>query len=210
MTSYPTNELETLSLCQQMIAGYIAHPEDFPSVTAEMLAELQGAMASYNGCRDNQDSARAQAKLATANKSDCFAQLSAMMKDDLKLSEVDCAANPEKLAEIGWGTRQHPQPVPAPGQPLDAASEAQGPGDLWLVWKRPVAAESGPVRSYIIERREQLTPGGDYTAWKLAGTCLEPRIHLTEQPRGIQMEYRIKATNLGGQSLPSNTVAVVL
>ena len=33
---------------------------------------------------------------------------------------------------------------------------------------------------------------------------------LTNQPRGPQLEYRVKAVNVGGESIPSNTVAVVL
>jgi hypothetical protein len=29
-------------------------------------------------------------------------------------------------------------------------------------------------------------------------------------PRGPQLEYRVKAVNVGGESIPSNTLAVVL
>jgi len=30
------------------------------------------------------------------------------------------------------------------------------------------------------------------------------------QPRGVPLEYRVKAINTGGESVPSNPVAVVL
>jgi hypothetical protein len=42
------------------------------------------------------------------------------------------------------------------------------------------------------------------------GSSLNNEINLIDQPRGIQMEYRVKAANIGGESTPSNTAAVVL
>jgi len=33
---------------------------------------------------------------------------------------------------------------------------------------------------------------------------------LMNQPRGQQLKYRVKAVNLGGESIPPNTVALVL
>ena len=43
-----------------------------------------------------------------------------------------------------------------------------------------------------------------------ATTAVITEATLTGQPRGPQLEYRIKAVNIGGESIPSNTVAVVL
>ena len=40
--------------------------------------------------------------------------------------------------------------------------------------------------------------------------AIESETSLTNQPRGPQLEYRVKAINVGGESIPSNTVAVVL
>lgn len=46
--------------------------------------------------------------------------------------------------------------------------------------------------------------------WLPAGTSFVNEINLTNQPRGIQLEYRLKAVNVGGESSPSNTIAIVL
>ncbi len=192
-----------------MIAGYIAHPADFPSIDPLVeLVALQTALSDHQSDRQSQIDAKAQAKIATLTKVTTLDDLIDIMGNDLKLSEVDVAANPEKLTQIGWGPRQDPQPVDPPGQPTNLYPKAEGQGLLWLAWDRP---ESGcPVRNYTVQRREQPAGGGEFGDWTIVGTALNNEISLTDQPRGIQMEYRVNAVNNGGESTPSNTAAVVL
>ena len=52
--------------------------------------------------------------------------------------------------------------------------------------------------------------GGEFGEWGQAGIALETETTLMNQPRGPQLEYRVKAINTGGESMPSNTVMVVL
>ncbi len=66
------------------------------------------------------------------------------------------------------------------------------------------------VQHWLVESRRQLTPGGDYTNWELAGTSLDTEIHLTGQPSGAKLEYRVKAENSVAPSEPSNSVFAVL
>jgi hypothetical protein len=205
MPIFPRTEAEVVALAETMIAGYTAHAADFPSVT---VADLQTALDTYQTDKNSQEDARAQAKIATETKDTKLDDLMELMKNDLKLSEVDVADDPEKLAQIGWGPRQQPQPVPLPGQPVNFVPTAEGPGDVWLEWDSP--ENGGIIRNYIIERRVQPAEGGDFSDWEVIGTSLDTKIHLLEQPRGIQMEYRVKAANVSGESLPSNTAAVVL
>ncbi len=40
--------------------------------------------------------------------------------------------------------------------------------------------------------------------------AIESEASLIDPPRGPQLEYRVKAVNVGGETIPSNTVAVVL
>lgn len=65
------------------------------------------------------------------------------------------------------------------------------------------------MRSYIVLRREHV-PGQPFTNWAHAALALETEITLTNQPRYIQLEYRIIAVNASGVSVPSNVAAVVL
>jgi len=83
-----------------------------------------------------------------------------------------------------------------------------------------VRNSGGPVRTYIIERRElTIDETGDGgigrgigrgNKWKQTAISLETRALLKGQPRGVQLEYRVRAINKAGQSEPSNTIAVVL
>ena len=211
MPNFPRSESEIVALVEAMIAGYTAHPADFPSIDPLTdLVALQTALTDYQTDRQGQIDARAQAKLATVTKGTKLGDLVELMNNDLKLSEVDVADDPTKLAQIGWGPRQDPQPVVAPGQPTNLHPVAEGQGMLWLAWDSSATDSGGPVRNYVVERREQPLGGGEFGVWDIVGTALNNEINLTDQLRGVQMEYRVKAANVGGESMPSNTAAVVL
>ncbi len=208
MPNFPKTEAEVVVLAETMIAGYTAHPADFPSVDASAVSNLSTTLGSYQTGRNSQEDAKAQAKLSTQAKNSTLDALTELMTSDLKLSEVDVADDPIKLAQIGWGPRQQPQPVAAPGQPTNLHPVAEGQGMLWLAWDR--SDSGGPLRNYVVQRREQPAGGGVFGDWAIVGTALNNEINLLDQPRGVQMEYRVTATNLGGESTPSNTAAVVL
>jgi len=208
MSNFPKTEPEIVVLAETMIAGYTAHPADFPSIDSSAVSYLTSILGNYQTDRNSQEDARAQAKIATVTKDEKLDDLTELMKNDLKLSEVDVVDDPTKLAQIGWGPRQQPQPVDPPGQPTNLHPVAEGQGILWLAWDSPETG--GPVRNYVLERREQPAGGGVFGDWSIAGSALNNEINLNDQPRGVQMEYRVKAANIGGESTPSNTSAVVL
>ena len=175
---------------------------------ARQLQTSSATLSTYQNDKQNQTDASAQARIATETKGQKLDDLTDVMKNDLKLSEVDTTDDPTKLAEIGWGPKSPPQPLQAPGQPDNFHSTAEGQGTLWLEWDKP--ATGGAVRNYVIERRQQPAGGGDFGIWTVVGSALNTEINLTDQPRGLQLEYRVIAANATGQSMPSNTAAVVL
>ncbi len=132
------------------------------------------------------------------------------MHAELKKSEVDVASDPTKLELIGWGPRTPPSPMLPPGQPRNLDPVVQGPGTLLLKWRSASHSTGGKARTFVVERRDQPAGGGEFGDWTQVGLAIEPETTLTNQPRGPQMEYRVKGVNTGGESLPSNTVAVVL
>jgi hypothetical protein len=208
MPKFPKREADILALCEAMIAGYAAHPADFPSRTPGPL--LTARRGQYVAAKNTQTGALAAAQIATEQKDAKLAALIEVMKNELKKSEVDVGADSEKLEYIGWGPKAPPSPADPPGQPRNLDAAMQGAGTILLDWKAPARGSGGNVRTYVIERRQQPEGGGEFGNWRQAGIALESETTLMNQPRGVQLEYRVKAINTGGESTPSNTVAVVL
>jgi len=206
MPKFPKREADILALAGAMLAGYDAHAVDFPS--SERIALLFGR-ASYLIAKNEQTDALAAAQVATEQKDPKLAALVELMKAELKKSEVDVGADSEKLEYIGWGPKAPPSPADPPGQPRNLDAAMQGAGTVLLDWKAPARGSGGNVRTYVIERREQ-PQGGEFGDWQQTGIALESETTLMNQPRGVQLEYRVKAINTGGESTHSNTVAVVL
>jgi hypothetical protein len=206
MPILPCKEADILALARQMLAGYISHAADFPSINRLL---LNFKCDAYANAREGQIEALSQMKLATDNKNTSLNTLRELMKNCLKKSQVDASGDPDKLEYIGWGPKAPSVSADPPGQPRNLLALDQGPGSVTLDWKPPALGSGGPVRTYVIEKRNQ-PQGGDFSNWQQAGTSLETKASLTGQQRGIQLEYRVKAINTGGESPPSNTVAVVL
>ncbi len=206
MPKFPTQQAEILALAEAMIGGYTDHAALFPNADALLLQSLRD---TYSSAAAAQTEAMAAAHIATEAKQAALAQLHADIKRQLKQSQIDTGANPENLNYIGWGPRAAAQSIEAPGQPLSLKSVDEGAGTLLIEWKRPARGSGGPVRTYIIERRE-FAIGQTAGEWQQAAVALETKALLKDQPRAVQLEYRIKAINKAGQSAPSNTIAVVL
>lgn len=208
MPKFPKREADILALVNAMIAGYTAHPGDFPSRPPG--PRLPVKRNAYMAAKNAQTEALAAAQIATEQKDAKLAALIELMKAELKKSEVDVGADSEKLEYIGWGPKAPPSPTEAPGQPRNLDAVMQGAGTVLLDFKAPARGSGGQVRTYVIERRQQPEGGGEFGDWQQAGVALETEATLVNQQRGVQLEYRVKAINTGGESPPSNTSAVVL
>lgn len=204
MPRFPSKEADISTLAYTMALGYMAHLGDFPNV---LPFSLMFALINYKTARDAQIQAQSVVHLATERKNAKLNNLCQTMKGCLKKSAVDVADDGEKLAYIGWGPKAGPQPVGPPAAPGNLVSLAEGPGTVILKWDSPIGG--APVRNYIIEQREQIE-GGPFGNWQQVGMAFGSESTIMNQPRGQQLEYRVKAVNIGGESEPSNTAAVVL
>ncbi len=204
MAAFPKVENDILSLANSIAAGLTEHPDDFPAIDPAL---LQQAIADFKTAREQQAQAKALALLATEKKKQAMSELKKTMRTAIKKAEAITADDPDKLYEIGWAPKPAPSEPAAASMPIDLETIAQGTGELWLAWKKP-AETTGMIRNYIIEKRQ--ADQGSFGDWQLEATTIDKKIHLTGQPKGIQLEYRVKAVNTAGTSTPSNTAAVVL
>ncbi len=208
MAVFPKQEMDILALANAMLAGYQANPGDFPHADVPV---LQTATDDFRNGLLVAVCFRAMAKIKTEEKDTALEALVANMTVQLQQSEVDTANDPGKLELIGWGKKTPAQPSNPPNQPRALEAIMQGPGTVFLDWKSPIiGGKGGPVRAYIIYRREQPQAGGAFGNWEQAGMALETQALLTNESQRRQIEYRIIAVNSAGISVPSNTAAVVL
>ncbi len=206
MPEFPKNEADIAALAGDMIGGYLAQPALFPHADA---GAVQAALSAFEARAYEKQEAHARAMLATRAKAAALQNLVQVMKKQLRQSEADAAAAPQSLDYIRWGPRAAPEATAAPGEPLGLQSVAEDATSVTLHWKSPAPRTGGRVRTYVIERREH-APGQPFSDWHQVGIALSAKATLTDQPRAIQLEYRVIAVNTGGASMPSNVAAVVL
>lgn len=205
MAQIPRTQADISFLADSMIAGFTAHPADFPHAD---ISSLQNAKDAFLQASNNLTDAESAAAIAAEQKQEKLQQLETAIKKNIKMASVDCSGNPEKLVEIGWSTRRDAQPIAPPAQPTCLKIIAQTEDTLFLSWKKPPRNAGGPARFYSIEKRQFI--GDDWSDWTLAANALNNEAKLTNQPTGCKLEYRVKAVNSSGQSMPSNTISVVL
>ena len=203
MPRFPQTDAELIELAEEMIAGFGENPL-FPSPPVSSSA-LRNRLDAFKVLINTQVAAQAAAEQATDEKAVGRELLAADMKVDLRYAEYAVAGDDSKLKTIGWGGRLPRNPINAPGQPLNFQMVRTGPGEVKATWERPT--EGGTPACYMIERH---VTGEEGASWVNAGTSTGIEATLTDQERGKELEFCVVALNRAGESLPSNSVTVVL
>jgi len=202
MARFPDREAEVKALAQNIVTGLAANAADFPAPPVTSV-NLQALLTSFITLCDEQVAAQAAAEQVTQTKAAGLEELVTAMRAVLRYAEDAVNYDDAKLSALGWGAKAGPTPLEVPGQARALEAPQQGEGWVFLDWKKP--ADGGAVAAYKIERRER--PAGP---WTLVSMAIESEATLNNQERGKDWEYRVIATNKAGESMPSNTVAVVL
>ena len=206
MPTFPRTESELLLLAAEMIQGYTQYPGSFPNADVAALTAARDTFVTDGNTYHN---AHTAAKKALEVKDTSKDVLQGVMKRQLRQSEVDTKNNPTQLEYIGWAPKAAPTPQPVPGDPRAFVCTKQKGDSVQFDWKAPEAGSGGPVRSYVIERREY-PQSGPPSDWHQAAISIATEALLTAQPRGVQLEYQVVAINSAGAGNPSAIQAVVL
>lgn len=204
---FPRKEDEIFALGGKIQLGLSAHGSVFPDPPYGP-AGIGPLIYGYIQSRSSVLNTSTEYKEAMAAKKAAFDELIRAMKFDLQYAEQVTNGDNEKLGLIGWGPKKPGEPVGLPGMPFDLVTVLQNEGGVVLQWRAPGRDMGGAVRSFIIERRAM--EDSTFGPWQQIGVSFEPETSLMNQPRGVQLEYRIKSSNTTGESSPGNTVAVVL
>lgn len=203
MAEFPKTEEGIIQLAQTMISGMAENP-DYPALPVST-SDLRNLLDAFVGASNAQVAAYTAAEQSTQTKRTTKDALTAGMRADLNYAEYAVNGDDVKLNLIGWSGRMPPTPIAAPGQPLNFQVVGQSPGTVHLRWKRS-AADGGAAAYFVIKRRGR----GDDEEWTPVHTQTGVEAELTNQKRGKELEYCVTAVNRSGESLPSNSVMVVL
>lgn len=199
---YPEAEAEILALARQVVEGLKQLGGELPAPPVP-LDEMHARLARADAVTAEVVVAATALRERHTVKNDAIQDVVDGTKATLKYAEVVFRDQPDKLSQLGWGPRRDGSTLEAPGEVRDIQITAEG--DTWVAlrWNPPV--DGGAVGGYKIQRKKK-----DGDGWEEVGSSVDTEHTLINQPRGIEMDYRVVAANKAGVGQPSATVTVVL
>jgi len=202
MAQFPFKQADVTALASSVQAGLSANPGVYPTPAVD-LAIAQAQIDSYNQALAELTKIKALKEMATRKKQEAFDIMKDSLKKQLRYAENVTGFDDAKLNLLGWAGKREKSSA-LPGQVRSLKAIEQGTDFVVLSWMAP--ADGGRPRAYQILRRDDRQSG----KWINAGISLATKVKLLDQPRHIDMEYRVVALNKTGQGPVSNTVTVVL
>ena len=206
MAAFPKVEVSIKTLATTVLEGCREHADIFSNIDT---TALEDAITKYNLAIYDKQEAAAMAKITTKRKNQALEELIELLREDLKLAEVDTADNPKELSYIGWSNGLEKSKIQPPLSPSGLVAIFDGTGYLSMKWDKPKYDTQRPVYNYVIQRRDQIGKG-EFGDWFMVDMVYKNQTTLLGQPSDLKMEYRIIATNPSGQSPESNSVCVIL
>lgn len=213
MPEYPRAKSDKDVLYQAIIEGITNNPTEYPSGPGQMfeITTFQTLVTAKNNSVTARQQKEAEFRIAVTAENDSYDAADLEARRLITLAEAQHAQNPENLQLIGWGAPDSPTSTP-PGQPRNLEMCVQFAGGGMLDWKPPTPqAMNGPVNHYRIEREVRDLSGSvteEFGVWQKTTTKTE--FLVTDQPRGVEIVFRVFAVNSNGDSPPSNSVTVVV
>jgi len=198
---FPRSEADIAALAELVVQGLEQAADDFPSPPVPA-TDLRAKMAAVQAARAAAVAAESAFKEEHALKDEVIEDLADSLKADLKYAEFAVRDQPEKLSKLGWSLRREGTPLQPPGEVRDMSIKAEG--DTWVIlqWNKPV--DGGAPGVYRIQRRQ------DGSVWEDLGISTDTEELCSNQPRGVELYFRVFAVNRAGTGQPSATVTVVL
>jgi hypothetical protein len=198
---FPRTESDIATLAGRVIDGLTNAAEDFPTPPFPP-EELRGKLDAFQAADTATVAAETALRNQHAEKDDALDQLVAALKADLGYAEIAVRDAPQKLSALAWRPPREGTPLQPPGETRDITIVSEG--DTWTIlrWKPP--ADGGAPAFYRIQRRQEGAP------WEDAGTSTNAEQLMSNQPRGVELYYRVIAVNKAGDGQPSATVTLVL
>ncbi|MBI4500515.1 MAG: fibronectin type III domain-containing protein [Gemmatimonadetes bacterium] len=201
MPTFPQKEIEIIALAEMANDGLTKMAQDFPTPPVPV-ADMQARIAEYKTALQATTETDMMSQQQHAAKDQALTLIKDGLKANLGYAEIAARTERGKLAGLGWGPRRDKSPLQEPGEVRNIAVGKQG--DTWLIlsWEAPV--DGGLPAAYHIQRQQNAGP------WEEAGTSAATERVMSNQPRGVQLSYRVIAVNKAGEGAPSGVVSAVL
>jgi len=202
MARFPRTEPRIAQLASLLAGGLKSASDDFPNPPVQA-GELRALLDAFKETVSAVTAAEAEVRERRVMKRQALTKLKRSMKVDLRYAEFAARKAPEKLTELGWGRRRSRRPLQHPGEVRNLRITKESRTWIALAWEAP--DDGGAVIAYAIERRK--AEGG---SWEATVTIVDTKHRLVDQPRGVELSYRVAAMNKAGTGPPSATVTAVL
>jgi len=184
----------------------------FPKSKDEMMILLGVLLNQAVGHISDRQQKEAEAQGAVKLENESVTAVGDEARRLLRLAEALYRRDAGALHRLGWNVRAEKRRL-KPGQVTYLEVGEQGPGTVALHWKPPKpTAATGRVGFYRIERQirdlETNHITEEWGTW--AATSSTNTIHLENQPRLVELSYRIVAVNHSGDGEHSDTETAVL
>jgi len=211
MPEFPERKHEQLVLCAEVAAGIAANPTEFPNPPFNdvMLSGLVAMTISKITVRVAKE---AELKQAIDEENEVHELTIKLCKQYLAEAEARYANESAILKKLGWDVKSEPRHL-EPGQVRNLEVAPKGPGIVLLDWKAPARTKSvGSTSGYRIERQiidiQTRNVTEEWGQWQTSCYATEEVLH--EQPRAVEISYRIVATNRNGDGPASDVETIVL
>lgn len=211
MPQFPRTKNDILILAAKIVFGIGNNPADYPNPPFDQtnLNTLLGTLILQTADRVSKDAA---AKAALDLENGTIEDIVDESKRFIRLAEATHNQVAPTLQMIGWDARGAAQSFP-PGEVRNLEVVDQGAGTAFLDWKAPARSASvGLPDYYLLERRVMNTQTNtlveDWGVWKETATDSEKTV--INQPRGVEITYRVTAVNTNGPGPAVTSEQVVL
>ncbi len=202
MARFPRTEPTIAELASLLADGLESGSDDFPNPPVAA-GELHALLDAFNEAISAVIAAEAALSEQRVMKDQALTKLMQAMKADLRYAEFAVRKAPEKLTQIGWGPRRARRPLEHPGEVRNLRITREGKTWIALAWRAPV--DGGAAAAYAIELRKARG-----RSWEAVASVTGTKHRLVDQPRGVELSYRVVAMNKAGTGAPSATVTAVL
>ena len=211
MSSFPRAMNDVLILAGKIRAGIAGNPVDYPDPPFGLTLFVQLLLRIIAELTDEQEKG-ALFKEAGDKRRETLDDLIEEMRRIIALAKAAHPDDAAKLEEIGVEPDAAPQSL-APGQCRGLVATHQGAGTVELDWHAPErTASTGDPSAYVLTRetRDVSThqPIEEFGTWQ--SIEFHTKAMLMNQPRGVEILYRVTAKNVNGSGPPIDAERVVL